>query len=39
MDFFSREDKWEIIISFLVFFVVIPWVIISYVKKLMAELD
>jgi hypothetical protein len=39
MDFFSREDKWEIVISFLVFFVVIPWVITSYVRKLLAEID
>lgn len=39
MDFFSREDKWEITISFLVFFVAIPWVIISYVRKWLAEID
>lgn len=39
MDFFSREDKWEIVIGSIIFFVVIPWMISSYVKRLLAELD
>ena len=38
MDFFSREDKWEIVIGSIIFFVVLPWVIWSYVKSWLEEL-
>ena len=39
MDFFSREDKWEIIIGLIIFLVVLPVVIWNYVKPWLDELD